>query len=153
MDGRSKQCRACHLARFEATDTKWCPGCKTSHPVEAFNLRPNGKPRSRCREAWAREARGRYAANPRKLIASLRASAARLGLDPDDIERRWSEHSGLCDCCGQPPPEGKRLVIEHDHATKEFRGFTCQGCNLMLGHAQDDPERLLAGVVYLRRVR
>lgn len=152
MDGRSKKCRACHLGPFAVTEgTKWCPGCETEHPVGAFNLRPNGKPRSRCREAWAREARARYAATERTFRKRLRACARKIGLDPDDIERRWNEHDGLCDCCGGPPSANKRLSIEHSHVTGKFRGFVCDNCNLMLGHAKDDPERLLAGVAYLRR--
>jgi Recombination endonuclease VII len=74
-----------------------------------------------------------------------------MGLDPDEVERRWHEHDGLCDICRQPPPTTSRLAIEHEHKTKRFRGFACINCNLMLGHAQDDPARLLAGAAYLKR--
>ena len=57
-----------------------------------------------------------------------------------------------CDVCGALP--GKHaLHFDHDHATGEFRGWLCSGCNLALGHVNDDIEILDALIVYLSRSR
>lgn len=143
---------------------KWCSWCLTTHPVEAFGTRKRGGYNSECREGATQKAREWAKANParrkeqgsrrdplKNVVYNLRAKAKALGLDPDDIERRWRAHSGLCDICGNPCRTGRRLAIEHNHATGEFRGFACLDCNLMLGHAHDDPDRLLAGAAYLRK--
>jgi hypothetical protein len=83
----------------------------------------------------------------------------------------------LCDICGVDvlapagpnevraagmPGEGRArplLAIDHDHrhcpgpysCGRCFRGFLCLRCNLMLGHAAEDPARLRAAIGYLTR--
>jgi hypothetical protein len=42
------------------------------------------------------------------------------------------------------------LVRDHDHVTGRVRGMLCQFCNLMLGYAQDDLERLENAIRYLK---
>jgi hypothetical protein len=37
-----------------------------------------------------------------------------------------------CAICGRCPSLG--LVVDHDHATDELRGWLCRGCNCALGH-------------------
>lgn len=49
-----------------------------------------------------------------------------------------------CGCCG-----GLAQHLDHDHVTGAIRGPLCAGCNLMLGHAKDDPDRLRAGAAYI----
>lgn len=39
--------------------------------------------------------------------------------------------------------------IDHDHATGVVRGILCPPCNLMIGYAQDDPNRLVSAATYL----
>jgi hypothetical protein len=56
--------------------------------------------------------------------------------------------SGCCDVCGQKPAK-KRLAFDHDHTTGAFRGWLCHGCNLILGFAEDSPQRLRALAKYL----
>lgn len=70
-------------------------------------------------------------------------------LPPDD-------HSGTCDICGCVPT---KLKADHDHTchtAKQFpcelclRGFLCHKCNLGLGMFDDDEDRLIAALLYLR---
>lgn len=62
----------------------------------------------------------------------------------DQLSRnRW----GHCECCG----DMKKLVVDHDHATGLMRGLLCHHCNMMLGHALDNPARLELGAAYLRK--
>ncbi len=57
----------------------------------------------------------------------------------------------------------KEWAVDHSHALARqhghpeergclrcFRGILCKGCNLMLGWARDDPERLETGAAYVR---
>lgn len=58
----------------------------------------------------------------------------------------------VCRCDDWPGPgrnNNGRPHTEHDHKTKKFRGASCGKCNLMLGHADDDPLRLIAAARYL----
>jgi hypothetical protein len=79
----------------------------------------------------------------RRLIAKEYTKAKREGaagrLRPD-----------MCDCCGQPP-QRRALYWDHDHATDQFRGWLCHHCNTALGSVNDDQEKLLLLIQYLRR--
>lgn len=101
---------------------------------------------------WRRE-------NPEKnLIHRLRTKAKEYGLEPDTIETYYLQHNGKCDICGQEPSERsrsggprKRLSIDHNHATGEFRGLLCQPCNKALGNFKDDPALLGKAIQYLKK--
>jgi len=57
-----------------------------------------------------------------------------------------------CEICGGPP-EGPHnvCVFDHCHDTGKPRGWTCNGCNLILGTSGDSVERLLSLALYLER--
>lgn len=56
----------------------------------------------------------------------------------------------VCDVCGGVGDK-KGIVFDHCHQKGHFRGWLCSACNKILGFANDDPERLLRLVAYLRR--
>lgn len=75
---------------------------------------------------------------------------------PRDLRRRYglsvTEHRQIlesqnhcCAICGKKAP----LVVDHDHVDNTVRGLLCNQCNLMLGHAADNPATLSAAVKYL----
>jgi hypothetical protein len=72
------------------------------------------------------------------------------GLTPDEWQAMWEQQQGLCYLCEQPLPPGKGTVIDHDHSccpkhkscAKCRRGLACFQCNVAVGMAGDDPERL-----------
>jgi hypothetical protein len=84
--------------------------------------------------------------NPdQRLARRLRA----YGLTLDE----YREHAERgCAICRRPvdPVGGKRLRLDHCHATGQFRGFLCDECNLGLGKFRDDPELLERAALYLR---
>lgn len=54
---------------------------------------------------------------------------------------------GKCAICKEPMDQS---YIDHDHETGEVRGLLCHRCNSGLGFFNDDPQRLLAALEYLR---
>ena len=64
----------------------------------------------------------------------------------------WDAQQGLCYLCGDPlQVEAYRAIhLDHDHSCCPLgrscaicrRGLACKMCNVLIGHASDDPERL-----------
>lgn len=50
-----------------------------------------------------------------------------------------------CEVCG----EAGKIVWDHCHATKKFRGWICDPCNKALGFVRDNPIRLRALADYV----
>jgi transposase len=73
----------------------------------------------------------------------------RYGLTARDYERILQEQGGTCALCHEPP-DRSTLVADHNHTTGKFRGLIHQRCNILLGCAKDQTEKLLAAVEYLK---
>ena len=43
--------------------------------------------------------------------------------------------------------------LDHDHKTKQFRGWICHTCNRAIGQLNDDVERLKRAIDYITRSR
>lgn len=54
-----------------------------------------------------------------------------------------------CECCDAQV----KLVWDHNHAAGSFRGWICGPCNLAVGIARDNPERLRLMAAYLERTK
>ena len=66
------------------------------------------------------------------------------------FESQLKRQNGACAICGTTEPQGKKpWAIDHCHDTKVVRKILCCKCNLMLGHAKDNPETLRAAAEYL----
>lgn len=52
-----------------------------------------------------------------------------------------------CDCCDRE----RKLVLDHDHLTGDFRGWICDPCNRGLGAFGDDLHGALAAAAYMLR--
>jgi len=70
------------------------------------------------------------------------------GLSPEQWDAMLIVQCGRCASCRDPLLDPQ---VDHNHVTGSVRGLLCMDCNIMLGHAKDDPARLLAGVEYLKR--
>lgn len=163
------------IRKFRRGSLLECRRCGETLPAEDFHWKnkDRGIRQGRCKKCdaeamleWTRDNRERFlarqksyrVANPERYTRiRLRRSAIELGLDPDEVEAYFKAHSGLCDICGRHPWDvrsiGRRLSIDHDHATGEFRGLLCGDCNTMLGFGSDDPRRLRAAARYLEKKR
>ena len=88
----------------------------------------------------------------------------RHGLTKEQHQLVLDEQGGVCAICKLPPRKGQSLCVDHDHTCcpltgssrscgRCFRGLLCHNCNQALGKLNDDPDRLEAGISYLRRGR
>ena len=99
--------------------------------------------------------RGSYAKKCRFEV-SLQSSkrAAKAGdYEPCNttVEELKAAFTGRCDICGVPEMESTRkLCMDHDHMSGEFRGHLCRRCNTVLGLAGDDSGILDIASAYLR---
>lgn len=55
-----------------------------------------------------------------------------------------------CEVCGDA---AKKIHFDHCHQRGLFRGWICNACNLILGHAKDDPNHLRKLIAYLERTK
>jgi hypothetical protein len=81
---------------------------------------------------------------------------ASIGASPEYYAEQFARQGGRCAMCGTDKPargrsgkEDEYFCIDHCHKTGALRGLLCSDCNLIIGHANDDPERLRAGIAYL----
>lgn len=74
-----------------------------------------------------------------------------FGITIADYERMLVEQNGVCAICCRKCKTGKRLAVDHDHATGEVRGLLCTNCNQGLGKYRDDPLLLRTAASYLER--
>jgi hypothetical protein len=105
------------------------------------------------------DGRRHHCATCARVIAArssrYRHVARRYGLSPEQYDRLVIAQAGRCAACGEPPPATgtptqRYLHVDHDHDTGRVRGLLCHPCNLTLGYARDDPDRLRRLIDYLR---
>lgn len=85
-------------------------------------------------------------------LKQSRVAAKRNNNKPcrSDIAVIKAAFSGACEVCGKTEAaNGRRLSLDHDHKTGDFRGWLCWTCNATLGLAQDSPEILKKAAGYL----
>ena len=97
----------------------------------------------------ADEARRRRRAQGRVRQRNLQFR--KLGITQEWWDVRLAEQDGRCAICHTVTPNGPGKIwhVDHDHVTGKARGLVCSACNLMLGHARDDPKVLRAAADYL----
>lgn len=66
----------------------------------------------------------------------------RTGISLKDLSYK---KMGACEICGKIG----RIVCDHNHKTRKFRGFLCQTCNILLGYSHDDIGILIKASQYL----
>jgi hypothetical protein len=73
------------------------------------------------------------------------------GVSQNQYNQMVLQQNNKCKVCESQAGEGQfaRLVVDHCHKNKEFRGLICQSCNMALGNAKDNPEILRKLADYL----
>ena len=104
-------------------ETKFCKGCNKDIPVTDFHKHYNGYQQfcKKCRNVGG----NRHCNEAKVLMKERGVERPRLGLP--------------CNICGD---KTRLLVYDHDHKTKEFRGWLCDPCNLLMGRMGDDTNKI-----------
>lgn len=132
--------------------------CKRGHTIAEVGRYKHGGCRAcvalRNKLAWAQnkeQAQERYRAyhelNPEQR--SRRWREWRYGLTGDDFEALVEVQEGVCGICQTEPPEGKGLVVDHNHDTGEVRGLLCAVCNSGIGMLKDNADLLRRAVAWV----
>lgn len=163
-EATERECPSCHLLlpiddfpwRVHQTGWKRRSDCRRCEAKRSRNYRNRLSPEERKRRSAASYAaeKARLAADPDwKIRKQLRSACRTLGLPFEEVLAAWEAHGRTCDICHKPAEDekGRRLAIDHDHETGEFRGFLCGSCNTGMGLLSDDPARLRAAADYLER--
>jgi hypothetical protein len=75
----------------------------------------------------------------------------KYGVTPEAFDAMVRATGGRCPCCKLPfsTIRAMRPCVDHCHKSDTVRGVVCLTCNLLLGHAGDNPEILKACARYL----
>ena len=75
----------------------------------------------------------------------------RYGLTYEQWEDIRETENYCCMICNISEDElGKKLDVDHCHASSKVRGVLCNLCNTMLGHARDNIQLLESATQYLK---
>jgi len=81
-------------------------------------------------------------------LIRVRTLARKYRLTIEQVKAKLAQP--FCDLCRDLLPESsKHRHFDHDHATDKLRGVLCHSCNTGLGLFKDDPQRLIAAILYL----
>lgn len=178
-DGRCSTCKPCATKRTKAhmsgrldLEARTCPRCGQSKRIEDF---AGGGKKTYCKPCWREYQREYSAANPERRRGYKRENyrrrverdpsygramvLRRYGLTLETAADMLERQGDGCAVCGSPEPGGKHGTwhVDHDHGCCPpmqgcadcVRGLLCGNCNLLLGHAHDDADRLRAAANYL----
>lgn len=81
------------------------------------------------------------------LCQNHKTLQVRYRLSPERMVEVWTDPRCENPGCGAT----ENLHMDHDHATGEFRGLLCNGCNSALGFLREDRERILRLAEYIAR--
>ena len=164
-DGLSSYCRNCKSEyareRREATPVEYRKKKReynkrwsNKNPVKAKHLRrinakkyyDNNKEASMARsKKWAQKNKDRCRFTSRKSKLKLKYG---ITIKQYDIMR--SSQNDECALCKTPFDSNTNIPhIDHNHLTNQVRGLLCFKCNVLLGAAEDNTQRLEAAIRYL----
>lgn len=107
-----------------------------------------------CKSCSSARTRAWAEAHPEEWERHRRRSwlKRKYGITPEQYDDLLAAQGGVCAICGDPSEDsrGYRMHVDHCHDTGRVRGILCGPCNRGLGNFEDDVDRLLAAVAYLR---
>ena len=75
----------------------------------------------------------------------------KYGITPEQYYVMFEAQNGNCAICGINQSQFvKKLYVDHSHKTGKVRGILCVNCNMLIGHAMEDPEILNKAIAYLK---
>lgn len=163
-DGRRPICKVCYNRQRDElaarrpvikVTAKKCTTCKIVKPIREFHTHKTSLDR---RYARCKTCRGQYTSARRRDPGegdkwrnnSLRF---RYGISLAEYNTMWDAQNGRCAICKRLESEigsSKRLSVDHNHETGRVRMLLCNGCNSLIGYADEDISRLENAAQYLR---
>lgn len=127
---------------------KTCRKCDTEKPITEFHKSPSNRDRLQhyCKSCACEITAQWRLENP---TAARRAHLARIGWTLELFEQAMELQNGIC---ANPACSNPAECADHDHATAAPRWVLCKGCNLALGHVQENIARLFGLVDLLTGV-
>ena len=135
------------------------PSCKKCRPKYSSEYYYRNKEHIAKRSAqWAKDnpkkqkvyAKRHQAKDTTKEANWKRSIWSKFKLTPEDYTAILNSQSGVCYICRKTPEEnGKRLAVDHCHATGDIRGILCDTCNTGLGMFKDNITLLRKAQEYL----
>lgn len=164
FNGGVKMCRLCRNEREAERRKRVACGvvikqdrsqqkvCKRGHDLTAENTYINKGHRScrTCRRLYKKHARKNKLAFMRTEYR--RENLKRYGITLEIYQEMFSRQRGVCAICKNPTNHkyGRRLDVDHDHATGIVRGLLCCKCNRGLGYFRDNADYLIQAALYLQ---
>lgn len=74
----------------------------------------------------------------------------RYGISVERYESMLEAQGGCCAIC-KKVQTGRRLFVDHDHATGAVRGILCQKCNSGIGMLGDTSNGVRSALAYLEK--
>lgn len=167
--GYSPECKDCfklrrneRRARYQALgnyavpDAITCWKCREAKPPGNFHRNysvPSGYS-GKCKDCQQRDRYIQYRRDPGAAYRAVRKCKLKqqYGLTVAAYNQMVADQGGGCAICGKEP-NGKNLVVDHDHSTNIVRGLLCGSCNRGIGLLQDSPDMLRAALAYLEKER
>lgn len=138
-----------------------CNGCGETKRPDEMSKSGNGKTCKTCRNATNKAWRDREGVRERAAASNRRwrdrnphmrrkqNMARYYGITPEDYAGMLDRQGGVCAVCMEVCTSGRRLAVDHDHATGKVRGLLCTRCNVLIGMGRDSAELIYRAARYL----
>jgi hypothetical protein len=141
---RCRTCGGSEFGRYKSDGRRYCPSCARTQRRQWYNANKEKVAAIRKeKQNWNDPTFRRYERRWRLKN--------RYGIDDLDYDALLILQNGLCAICKAEPQEGRRLCVDHSHATGVVRGLLCDSCNNGLARFKDNEELLQSAIAYLRR--
>ena len=143
-DKNIKQCLCCleHLP----TSEYW----QKSQPRKdgTFGLRPKCK---RCETDYKLDIYHNKGGKQKQKERAFKSLMTKYGITVDFYEQERIKQNYCCIICGEHErmQPHKRLHVDHNHSTGEYRGLLCNTCNTGLGMFKDNVSLLTKAIEYI----
>lgn len=128
-----------------------CKGCGSGKAKSEYYSSSRNGIRQPCKPCQREARRASYRSSD-EADRVWERNLARYGLTPADYDRMLAEQDGRCATCQRAMNwGGKRLCVDHDHATGQVRQLLCSTCNTVIGFIEKHDVPFDALVAYLAR--